>query len=301
MSFKLFKIQNTAICLLLFCLCISLFGCLEYENQSINYVVINNNKPFFTEKEITDVSYEMYSELDGFGRCGIAMACIGLDLMPVEDRESIGQIKPSGWKLAKYDIVDGKYLYNRCHLIGFQLSGENANERNLITGTRHMNVEGMLPFENMVAEYVKNTGNHVMYRVTPVFNGDNLVAGGVLMEALSVEDNGRGIKFNVFVKNFQPGIIIDYSDGSSRLAESNENSSEIIDFNYSNLIDNDNQSQNNDENVNFQYVLNTNSKKIHLHNCSSVKDIKPENRKGYSGSIESLITEGYLPCKSCEP
>ncbi len=180
------------------------------------YVVVNGNMPFFTDDEITDNAFEKYDSLDYLGRCGAATACIGKEIMPTEERQSIGSIKPSGWQISKYDFVDGKYLYNRCHLIGFQLAGENANEKNLITGTRYMNTEGMLPFEDAVAEYVKETGNHVMYRVTPVFEADNLVADGVLMEAYSVEDEGRGVCFCVFCYNTQPGVEIDYSDGSNR-------------------------------------------------------------------------------------
>ncbi len=179
------------------------------------YAVLNDNQPEFTDKEITDEAYEYYSPLDSLGRCGYTIACIGKELMPTEEREGIGQIKPSGWYTVKYDWVDGKYLYNRCHLIGFQLAGENANERNLITGTRYMNVEGMLPFENIVADYVRSTGNHVMYRVTPVFRGDDLVAEGVQMEAFSVEDDGLGVCFHVYVYNAQPGVTIDYSSGES--------------------------------------------------------------------------------------
>ena len=181
------------------------------------YVVINENEPAFTSDEITTDSFESYSPLDSLGRCGVAFACIGTDLMPTEDRGSIGQVKPTGWHTVKYDCVDGKYLYNRCHLIGYQLSGENANERNLITGTRYMNVDGMLPFENMVADYVQETGNHVMYRVTPYYDGNNLLANGVQVEAMSVEDDGDGILFNVYVYNAQPGVVIDYATGDSWL------------------------------------------------------------------------------------
>lgn len=180
------------------------------------YIVINNNEPEFSDDALTTDAYEFYSELDALNRCGYAMACIGQELMPTEDRGSIGQVKPTGWQTVKYDFVDGKYLYNRCHLIGFQLTGENANERNLITGTRYLNVEGMLPFENMVADYIKETGNHVLYRVTPIFDGNNLVARGVQMEALSVEDSGDGICFNIYAYNNQPGVVIDYSTGESR-------------------------------------------------------------------------------------
>ena len=180
------------------------------------YVAVNGNVPFFRPEEITDESYEEYAELDSLGRCGVTMACIGIDIMPTEDRGDIGSVKPTGWQSVKYDCVDGKYLYNRCHLIGFQLAGENANKRNLITGTRYLNIEGMLPFENLVADYVQETKNHVLYRVTPLFDGDDLVAHGVLMEGWSVEDEGEGVCFCVYAYNVQPGIVIDYTTGESR-------------------------------------------------------------------------------------
>ena len=183
------------------------------------YIPINGNMPYFTQAEYTTESYEYYSDLDDLGRCGYTEACVGIDIMPTEDRGEIGSVKPSGWQSVKYDIVEGKYLYNRCHLIGFQLTGENANRRNLITGTRYLNIEGMLPFENMVADYVKETENHVLYRVTPLFDGDDLVAIGVLMEGWSVEDDGEGVCFCVFAYNSQPGIEIDYATGESSLAE----------------------------------------------------------------------------------
>ena len=188
-------------------------------DESTPYVVINDNQPFFTEEEITDQSFESYGELDGLGRCTVAFACVGKDLMPTEERGSIGSVKPSGWQTVKYEFVSGKYLYNRCHLIGYQLTAENANKSNLITGTRYLNIDGMLPFEDMVADYVKETGNHVMYRVTPIFDGDNLLASGVLMEAWSVEDNGEGICFNIYAYNAQPGVEIDYATGDSRAKE----------------------------------------------------------------------------------
>ena len=177
------------------------------------YISVCGGDPDFSEDEITSVSFEYYSELDALGRCGVCIASVGQDIMPTEKRGSIGQVKPTGWHTVKYDFVDGKYLYNRCHLIGFQLTGENANKRNLITGTRYLNVEGMLPFENMVADYVKETGNHVMYRVTPIFVGDELLARGVHIEAESVEDGGDGIMFNVFCYNVQPGVVLDYATG----------------------------------------------------------------------------------------
>lgn len=185
----------------------------EYSGEP--YVVLQDNWPDFNEEDLTTKAFETYSELDSLGRCGVAYANICLDIMPTEPRGEIGQVKPSGWHTVKYDCVDGKYLYNRCHLIGYQLAGENANRQNLITGTRYMNVVGMLPFENMVDDYVEETENHVLYRVTPVFDGTNLVASGVQMEAFSVEDEGEGICFNVFVYNVQPGITIDYATGES--------------------------------------------------------------------------------------
>lgn len=182
------------------------------------YVVLSENRPEFTEDDYNTGEYEVYSELDYLGRCGPAFAKVGIETMPTEERGEIGQVKPSGWQTVKYDIVDGKYLYNRCHLIGFQLTGENANKRNLITGTRYMNVEGMLPFENLVDDYVEATNNHVLYRVTPIFEGEDLVASGVQIEAKSIEDNGEGVCFNVYVYNVQPHVVIDYSTGESRLS-----------------------------------------------------------------------------------
>lgn len=182
------------------------------------YVPINGNSPDFSDIQVLlKPGIEHYAELDEKGRCGVTYALVGPETIPTEERGSIGQVKPTGWKTVKYDCVDGKYLYNRCHLIGFQLAGENANKKNLITGTRSMNVDGMLPFENMVADYVKETGNHVVYRVTPKFDGEDLVATGVLVEAMSYEDSGESILFNVFVLNTQPGVNIDYSTGSSSL------------------------------------------------------------------------------------
>lgn len=185
----------------------------EYDGTP--YVAINNNIPFFKDEELTTKSYESYSDLDSLGRCGVAIASVSKDLMPTEKRGSISSVKPTGWQTTKYDNVDGKYLYNRCHLIGYQLTGENANKKNLVTCTRYLNVEGMLPFENMVTDYIKETGNHVLYRVTPIFEGDNLLISGVLMEAKSIEDNGKGILFNVYSYNVQPGIKINYANGES--------------------------------------------------------------------------------------
>lgn len=193
----------------------------EYDGSS--YVIINNNEPNFEDISKSGESFEVYSELDSLGRCGEAYASIGKDLMPTESRGSIGSVKPTGWHTVKYDNIDGKYLYNRCHLIGYQLSDEDANKQNLITGTRYFNVEGMLPFENQVAEYIKkqktNENKHVLYRVTPIYEGDNLLASGVQMEALSVEDKGEGVCFNVYVYNVQPGIKINYATGESSLEQ----------------------------------------------------------------------------------
>lgn len=181
------------------------------------YVAVNNNEPFFTDSDMTTTAFENYSDLDSLGRCGVAYANICRDIMPTEERGKIGMIKPSGWHTVKYDVIKDRYLYNRCHLIGYQLAGENANPKNLITGTRYLNVEGMLPFENLVADYVNNTDNHVLYRVTPMFSSSNLVANGVLIEAKSVEDNGGGILFNVYCYNVQPGVGINYENGDSWL------------------------------------------------------------------------------------
>jgi DNA-entry nuclease len=197
----------------------------EYSGEA--YIVIQDNNPSFPKEDINTSSFETYSKLDELGRCQAAYANIGVDLMPTKERGSIGQIKPSGWQTIKYDNVDGKYLYNRCHLIGYQLTAENANDKNLITGTRYLNIEGMLPFENMIADYVKETENHVLYRVTPFFEGENLVASGVQMEGFSVEDKGEGICFNVYAYNVQPGIIIDYLSGESSLSDADQSMDSI--------------------------------------------------------------------------
>lgn len=243
------------------------------------YEVLNNNVPEFTEDEITTESFEQYAELDELGRCGTAFACVGVDLMPTEERGSISRVKPTGWDSVKYDCVDGKYLYNRCHLIGFQLTGENANPQNLITGTRYMNVDGMLPFENEVADYVKETEHHVMYRVTPDFQGENLVANGVQIEALSVEDNGEGVSYNVYVYNIQPGIIIDYATGKS-----SEGTLEPA-----------------ADATGESYILNTNTMKFHLPSCGSAKQIQAEHREDFEGEREDLLEKGYEPCGKCNP
>lgn len=254
------------------------------------YVSINDNIPAFTDANLTTTSFETYSDLDSLGRCGIAYACIGTDLMPTEERGSIGQVKPSGWHTVKYDCVDGKYLYNRCHLIGYQLTAENANESNLITGTRYLNVEGMLPFENMVADYIKETGNHVLYRVTPIFDGNNLVASGVQMEAKSVEDNGEGILFNVYCYNAQPGVGIDYATGDSWLNSTTETDTP-----------NSGSQSNTSENSETTYILNINTHKFHDPSCSSVDQMSDSNKEEFTGTRDEVIAMGYEPCGRCNP
>lgn len=249
------------------------------------YVELDGNQPGFSLEERTTDSFETYSTLDALGRCGPAYACIGQDLMPTEDRESISSVRPTGWVQAEYDFVEGGSLYNRCHLIGFQLTGENANEENLITGTRYMNVEGMLPFENMVADYIKETGNHVLYRAAPIFEGENLVASGVVMEAFSVEDEGEGVCFHVYVYNVQPGVEIDYATGESW--ETGDSASSAL--------------ESQAEEQETDYVLNTSSKKFHRLDCSSVDSMSEKNRQEYHGTREELIAQGYEPCGSCNP
>lgn len=263
----------------------------EFKGES--YVVVNDNKPEFEESDFTTESFENYSELDSLGRCGVAEANIGKDLMPVKERESISPVKPSGWQTAKYDCVEGKYLYNRCHLIGYQLSGENANKKNLVTGTRYMNVEGMLPFENEVADYVKKTDNHVLYRVTPVYEGDNLVASGVQMEAWSVEDEGKGVCFNVYAYNNQPGVEIDYATGKSRLAEEKAPEEKPE--------ESSNKTSGQAAGETGQYICNTNTRKFHNPDCSSAKDTRGKNRKKTKETREQLLQQGYEPCGRCHP
>jgi len=256
---------------------ISLVEVPAYTGES--FVVLGDSIPQFKEEDYVTESYEYYGELDALNRCTYTMACIGPDLMPTEDRGNIGQVKPTGWVTAKYDFVDGKYLYNRCHLIGFQLTGENANERNLITGTRYMNVEGMLPFENMVADYIKETRNHVLYRVIPIFDGDDLVAEGVTMEAWSVEDNGEGICIYVYVYNVQPGVEIDYATGESWLAEAVAGENE------------DTQT----------YVVNTASGKFHDGSCSQADSIKAENKESFDTTRSQMLAWSFEPAGCCKP
>ena len=254
----------------------------EYSGEP--YVTINDNVPEFDEADMTEESFEDYSTLDELGRCGTAYANISQETMPTEERDAIGMVKPSGWHTVKYECIAERYLYNRCHLIGYQLSGENANEENLITGTRYLNVEGMLPFENLVAEYVEESGNHVLYRVTPIFEGDNLVADGVQMEAMSVEDDGAGVEFNVFCYNVQPSIVINYSTGESREEEA--------------VQEETGDSQKEEE---VTYIVNTNTRKFHLPDCSSVKDMKAKNKIKFTGTKKELTDQGIEPCGRCNP
>ena len=274
------------------------------------YTEVNGNKPYFTEADLTTQSFETYSELDSLGRCGVAYANVGQDLMPTEPRGEIGAVKPSGWHLVKYDNVDGKYLYNRCHLIAYMLAAENANPQNLITGTRYLNVQGMLPFETKVCDYVKNTGNHVLYRVTPIFDGDNLLADGVLMEAYSVEDAGEGICFCVFAYNVQPGIGIDYATGDNWAEGSGTYQSTVASVAEETPVPQPEtdtavqitpESSAPQESQQTTYVLNTNTMKFHYPTCSSVDDMKEKNKQIYTGSREEVINMGYVPCKRCNP
>lgn len=279
------------------------------------YTAVNNNEPYFTSDNLTTEAFENYSELDALGRCGVAYANVCLETMPTEKRGSISEVKPTGWHSVKYDNVDGKSLYNRCHLIGYQLTAENANQQNLITGTRYLNVDGMLPFENMVADYVKETDNHVLYRVTPIFTGDNLVADGVLMEGYSVEDEGDGICFCVYAYNVQPGITIDYATGDSWLSSEKGNSDSSSGGNSAvsqSAADKSGTQQaavqtesvketSASVSTGTEYILNTNTKKFHYPSCSSVKQMKASNKKEYTGSRDDLIAQGYDPCKKCNP
>ena len=259
------------------------------------YVAVNNNIPYFTESEHRATSFEQYAPLDSLGRCGVAFANIGIDIMPTEERGSIGMVKPTGWHTVKYDNVDGKYLYNRCHLIGYQLSGENANEQNLITGTRYMNVDGMLPFENMVAAYVEETDNHVLYRVTPIFDGNNLLASGVLMEALSMEDNGAGICFNVFCYNVQPGVKINYANGNSELESQPEKETTPV------VVAPKEETQTVPSAPSTTYIANKNTKKFHYPYCHSVDQMKDTNKRYLTCNRNEAISQGYSPCGNCNP
>lgn len=253
------------------------------------YVAVNNNEPFFTDSDMTTTAFENYSDLDSFGRCGVAYANICKDIMPTEERGKIGMIKPSGWHTVKYDVIKDRYLYNRCHLIGYQLAGENANPKNLITGTRYLNVEGMLPFENLVADYVNNTGNHVLYRVTPMFSGSNLVANGVLIEAKSVEDNGGGILFNVYCYNVQPGVGINYENGDSWLDGTTGSASSGSD---SSVAENSAADSSNSETM---VHITATGKKYHRAGCRTLKKSDTEV------TLDEAKSMGLSPCGICNP
>ena len=282
----------------------------EYSGAA--YVEVEGNVPDFSADMETADAAEQYSPLDLLGRCGEAFAKVGPETMPTEERGAIGQVKPSGWHLVKYDCVDGKYLYNRCHLIGYQLTGENANECNLITGTRYLNVTGMLPFENQVADYVEETGNHVLYRVTPVFRDTELVARGVQMEAWSVEDEGAGVCFNVYVYNVQPGVEIDYATGESWLAGTKEEEPSLnlpeISLPIPELPsllepsgETTEQGRGQVQETDGEYVLNLNSRRIHRPDCSGVATMSPKNKQVTTERMSSLLERGYTPCGQCKP
>lgn len=280
----------------------------EYPGEP--FVALYNNVPDFdNEIDKAKKSFETYSDLDSLGRCGVAYANIGKDLMPTDKRGDISSVKPTGWINKKYDtsLVDGGYIYNRCHLIGHQLAGEDANEKNLITGTRYFNVEGMLPFENMVADYVKETNNHVLYRVTPIYTDENLLADGVLMEAESVEDKGKGISYCVYVYNVQPGIKINYETGdSSAKNASNEMSSGSSSKSSGNTYHSSRkhtstQNRTGQSSAKGTYIINENTNKFHKPDCRSVKMMKDKNKKAYTGKRSELINSGYEPCKNCNP
>ena len=260
-----------------------------------DYIILNNNIPNFSESDLTTTSFEEYAPLDDLGRCGVAYSNIGTDIMPTEKRESISSVKPSGWHSVKYDIVEGKYLYNRSHLIGYQLTAENANDRNLITGTRYFNATLMLPYENMVADYIKETKNHVLYRVTPVFEGNNLVATGVQMEAKSVEDNGEGIEFNVFVYNVQPGITIDYATGDSALS-GEEITNTSSSSNSNNTSNNSSNTTSSNNTTSTEEIIIRGNSKSKIYHCPGQRDYENMADSDYLvnfNSEEEAISAGY--------
>ena len=276
------------------------------------YVYVNDGEPTFTdEQRAAEPGHEHYGELDELGRCTAAFAVVGPETQPTEKRGSIGEIRPSGWQMAKYDFVEGKYLFNRCHLLGYQLTGENANPQNLITGTRYLNIQGMRPFENAVADYVDATGNHVLMAVTPIFEGSELVARGVHMMTESVEDGGEGVAFNVFCYNVQPGVVIDYGTGASMLEEDAtplpdvsgaESAPDAASEGAGAREASEKGATGSDEGKGVaEYVLNTNSRKFHLPSCSSVGQMSPKNREDVEDTRENLIANGYDPCKRCNP
>lgn len=273
----------------------------EYDGEPS--VDVNGGEPYFTDEDrAVDFGYQYYSELDRRGRCGAAFALVGPETLPTTTRGSIGMVRPSGWRIARYSWIDGEYLFNRCHLIGYLLTGQNANERNLITGTRFMNVNGMLPYEEHVSSYVHRTGNHVLYRVTPLFEGRNLVASGVLMEAESLEDGGEGICFCVWCYNVEPGVVIDYATGESHADGTIE---DVPTPQASGQAGEDDQADPAARVVEIDpeatFVLNTSSMKFHRPNCQSVQDMGEAHREMFYGSREEAIDAGYVPCGWCKP
>lgn len=284
----------------------------DYQGKA--FVEIEGNKPSFSEKELSQKAFEHYSNLDSLGRCGTACANVCPETMPKDERESISEVHPSGWQVSNYpDLIEDDSLYNRCHLIAFSLAGENANEKNLITGTRYMNTEGMQPFELEILEYIRSTGNHVLYRVTPIFNGKDLVAAGVEMEGMSVEDQGRGISFHVFAYNVQPGVVIDYRTGdnrrdpdSSRAEADTEGADQNHgddghDTNEQEESADDSRDKDGQKESDGGYVLNKNTHKFHNPSCPSVSDIKDKNKLHSEESREKIMEEGYEPCGQCRP
>lgn len=303
------------ISIIIICLCFSLSACAfqsgssngsvksadlssipEYKNKPS--VELNNNIPNFTDKEKQKKkSFEKYSRLDKLGRCGTAFANISTDLMPREKRGDISSVHPTGWVQNEYAFISDRHVYNRCHLIGYQLTGENANKRNLITGTRYMNVQGMLPYEDKVAKYVTSTKNHVLYRVTPVFEGENLLANGVEMEGWSVEDNGKGVCFNVYCYNVQPGVMITYANGNNKADGTISGKVTVKGSKHKTYTYNKKKKSD----VTGEYILNANSKKFHLKSCDAVKKMSPKNRKYSKGKRSELTKRGYEPCQMCNP
>lgn len=289
--------------------------------DGVPYYRVNQDVPFFTAADLSQaaVSFKKFSPLDSSGRTGTAVESVGPDLLPTEKRGSIGMIKPSGWQTpqSKFDFIDGKYVYNRCHELAYSLSGENANPQNLMTGTRYFNVDGMEPYELSILGYVQKTGNHVLYRATPIFVGNELEARGILLEAESVEDGGRGIRFNAFIYNVQPGVVIDYATGAVAAGDSQADRALAIQ-NYASTVLYDeygNVSQMHshggksksaavgsaEDGKEITYVVNTNTGKFHRPGCSSVSQMKQKNRLDTTESRDQLIAEGYSPCKRCNP
>lgn len=292
----------------------------EWSGYAFCYV--NDNAPDFTPDEIWTATQESLDPLDDLGRCGTANSCIGTDGMPNDERGDISEVHPTGWHTDKYDFVDGEMLYNRCHLIAHQLSGDDAVPRNLITGTSYMNRDGMLSFEVAIGNYVRDTANHVMYRVTPIFVKDEMLARGVHMEAASVEDGGTGLSFNVFCYNVQPGVDIDYRTGDNKMSEDTTaledyqsgkfaiiantlgvipSEAEDVAQEQNDAQQDDTEEQKNQDSNMMLYVLNTNTGKFHYPDCKSVKDIKEKNRQDVEATREEIINRGFSPCGNCKP